>query len=126
MENHPRSKLITRVGQLFLLGSTALLAITISQLLVLSDAIGSEPTPRAHYPGTQEAAILIAGQLLLYASTLLVSFALLKRFHWARPAFIAILVLGIALNVVKLIWSYFATDGNEPLPTDGPAPYLFI
>ena len=125
VEDAPRSKLVTRVGQLFLLGSTALMGITASQLLVVFSPAAPEPARPMHYPGVSQAAVFLAALLLLYSLTLAVSFALLKRIAWARPALIVILGLGIALNLARLVWTTLG-EYQEELPEDGPAKFQLI
>jgi hypothetical protein len=124
-EDQPRSTLVTRVGRLFLLGSVALLALTLSQLLVLVSPAGPPQARPTQYGGISEALILLAASILLYASTMSVSFALLKRIAWARPAFIGMLGFGIVLNLARLLLSSLSDDQPE-LPSEGPAPYLMI
>jgi hypothetical protein len=124
-EDHPRSTLITRVGRLFFFGSFALIAVTLSQLLVLLGPTGPAAARPMTYSGSSETLMFLSASLLLYALTLSSSFALLKRLVWARPAFIGILGVGIVLNVAKLVWSHFGPD-QPALPAEGPAPYLFI
>jgi hypothetical protein len=119
------SALVTRVGRFFLLASCGLIAITISQLMVLLSPTAPPQARPTHYAGIQETLMFLAALLLLYALTLSVSFALLKRISWARPAFIGILALGIVLNLARLVFNTLVA-GETELPTEGPAPYLAI
>jgi hypothetical protein len=109
----------------FLFGSTLLITITISQLLVLFGATTPDAVPAHEYAGLEESSVFLAALLLLYSLTLAVSFALLKRLSWARPALIGLLGVGIVLNALKLGFGVFISEPHPP-PNEGPAPLLWI
>ncbi len=124
-DDNLRSKLITRVGRLFLFGSTVLITITLSQLIVLFGTAAGSDAPQPAYPGIEESALVLVALLLVYVLTLAISFALLKRISWARPALMGLLGLGIVLNALKLGVGVLASDQPPPVAA-GPAPLLWI
>lgn len=120
-----RSKFVTRVARVFSIGSLVLFAVTLGQLYLLLRPIEPSPVRAVIERGAPLTAMVLAALLLLYAITLSVSVALLRRISWALPAFVGILGLGIALNFGRLAWSVLRERQPE-MPDEGPAAFLFL
>jgi hypothetical protein len=54
-----------------------------------------------------------------------VSIGLLKRWRWARRAFLALATVGLASNAYGLV-AALSSISSVPLPEDAPAPELWI
>ena len=131
----PRSRFVTIVAIVFLVLSAGSTLVGILQNLIINFLF---PGPElgelvAEHPGGMPPfAIFLFSHmrlmfllvLLLSATTLVASIALLKRLAWGRLLFIAVMVLGIAWNAAGVVLQHWvaSTIGSNLPPTDAGAP----
>jgi hypothetical protein len=106
------------------MGSCVLLTVTLTQLMVL----GASPVELSGHEGgaagTLGSWLLLLSFGVLYVATLIAALALLKRWYWARPAFICFMAVGIVLNLAKLGIGVCRPAPEQAM--EGPPPYLLI
>jgi hypothetical protein len=130
-----RSTFVTAVAVTFIVLSAGSTLIGIMQnlmfgLLLPADAFDMSATaPPEGMPGfmvfmMSHMRLVFALVLALSAGTLVVSIGLLKRKAWARPAFIGVMALGIAWNLLGLVLQHSMMNfiGAQPIPVEGGAP----
>jgi uncharacterized membrane protein len=130
MDEHPNSKgpgrFVTRIAWLLIGLSIVVTIVAVAQYGVFLHTLATIASIHHGAPSVGQTTHLVLLARVAFAGALLVvSIGLLKRWRWARRAFLALATLGLASNAYGLVVA-LSSISSVPLPEDAPAPELWM
>jgi uncharacterized membrane protein YidH (DUF202 family) len=121
-------KFVTTIAWLFIALSILMTIVVIVQYVAFLHTLA---TIQSIQPGAAPGVQTMTTQLAFLARfgtgfvLLVTSIGLLKRWRWARLAFLALATMGLASNAYRLATA-LSSISSVPLPEDAPVPELWI
>ncbi|HEY5285020.1 MAG TPA: hypothetical protein VIM14_19665 [Polyangia bacterium] len=132
MDEHPNSggprKFVTRIAWLLISLSILVTIVAIAQCVAFLHTLATIASIHQGSPLvglTTTTLLALLARVALAGTFLVVSIGLLKRWRWARRAFLALATVGLASNAFGLVVA-LSSSSSMPLPEDAAAPEVWI